>query len=87
MVYDKLERRRDSEAGMRKYEDHMGESVAYQFAHDLAWWGNHLRALDWLDTAMRLRDSGLENLKTDPLFDPLRREPRFQAVERELKFP
>jgi hypothetical protein len=27
------------------------------------------------------------NLKTDPLMDPLRKEPRFQAIERELKFP
>jgi hypothetical protein len=26
-------------------------------------------------------------LKTDPLMDPLRNEPRFQAIERELKFP
>jgi len=26
-------------------------------------------------------------LKTDPLMDPLRQEPRFYAVERELKFP
>jgi hypothetical protein len=36
---------------------------------------------------MRLHDSGLTNLKTDPLLDPLREEPRFQAIERELKFP
>jgi hypothetical protein len=36
---------------------------------------------------MRLRDSGLVMLKTDPLMDPLRNEPRFQAIERELKFP
>jgi len=36
---------------------------------------------------MRLRDPGLEYLKTDPLMDPLRKETRFQAVVRELKFP
>jgi len=36
---------------------------------------------------VRLRDPGLISLKTDPLMDPLRNEPRFQAIERELKFP
>jgi hypothetical protein len=36
---------------------------------------------------VRLRDSGLHGLKTDFLLDPLRKEPRFQAVMRELQFP
>jgi len=36
---------------------------------------------------MRLRDPYLYLLKTDQLIDPLRQEPRFQAVMRELKFP
>jgi hypothetical protein len=36
---------------------------------------------------MRLRDPGLANLKIDPLMDPLRKEPRFQAIERALNFP
>jgi hypothetical protein len=40
-----------------------------------------------LETALRLRDPGLAWLKVDPLLDPLRREPRFQAVERALRFP
>ena len=32
-------------------------------------------------------DIDLLSLKTDPLMDPLRKEPRFQAVMRELRFP
>jgi len=34
-----------------------------------------------------MRDPGFRRLKTDPLLDPLRKEPRFQAIERELRFP
>jgi hypothetical protein len=45
------------------------------------------QALEWLDTAVRLRDPGLELLKVDPLIDPLRNQPHFQAIERDLKFP
>jgi hypothetical protein len=48
---------------------------------------NTAKALDWLDTAKRLRDGGLIFLKSDPLVDPLRNEPRFQAIGRELNFP
>jgi hypothetical protein len=29
----------------------------------------------------------LRSLKADPLLDPLRKVPRFQAIERALKFP
>jgi hypothetical protein len=35
----------------------------------------------------RLLDPGLEYLETGPLMDPLRQEPRFHGIERELKFP
>jgi hypothetical protein len=64
-----------------------GDAAAYQYAIIYAQWGNRTQALTWLETALRLRDSGLESLKTDPLLDPLREEPRFQEIERELKFP
>jgi hypothetical protein len=49
--------------------------------------GDRDKALEWLETAVRMRDPGLVFLKTDPLMDPLRNEPRFQAAERALKFP
>ena len=30
--------------------------------------------------------AGLLYLKTDPFLDPVRKEPRFQAIERDLKY-
>jgi TolB-like protein/Flp pilus assembly protein TadD len=87
VVYDKLGRHADAEAELAKLKATAGEAYAYQYALIYAQWGNLAKALEWLDTTMRLRDPGLHFLKTDPLMDPLRREPRFQAIERELKFP
>jgi hypothetical protein len=45
------------------------------------------KALEWLEIAMKLRDPGLIFLKTDAFLDPVRNEPRFQAIERQLRFP
>jgi tetratricopeptide (TPR) repeat protein len=87
VVYDKLGRHADAKAELAKMKAAMGDAQAYQYATIYAQWDDRTKALEWLETAMRLRDSGLLDLKTDPLLDPLRHEPRFQAVERALKFP
>jgi tetratricopeptide (TPR) repeat protein len=87
VIYDKLGRHADAEAELAKLKAFGGDAAAYQYATIYAQWGNRGQALEWLETAWRLRDPGLENLKTDPFMDPLRQEPRFQAIERELKFP
>jgi hypothetical protein len=52
-----------------------------------AQWGDTAHALDWLETAMRHQDSELGWVKTSVFFDPLRKAPRLQAIERALKFP
>jgi hypothetical protein len=72
---------------LAKLEAAQGDAGAYQYATIYAQWGNRPKALEWLETALRLRDPGLETLKTDPLLDPLRQDPRFKAIERKLKFP
>jgi len=86
-VYGKLGRNAEAEAALAKYRAMAGEAGAYQYATIYAQWGNRAQALEWLDKAMRLRDSGLVLVKTDPLLDPLRKEPHFQAIEQQLKFP
>jgi TolB-like protein/tetratricopeptide (TPR) repeat protein len=87
VIYDKLGRHADAEAELSKLRAWGGDGGAYQYAAIYAQWGSRAKALEWLEMALRLRDPGLELLKTDPLLDPLREEPRFQTIERELKFP
>jgi len=87
VIYNKLGRHADAEAELSKLKAAQGDAMAYQYATIYAQWGNRAQALEWLETALRLRDPGVESVKTDPLLDPLRKEPRFQAIELALKFP
>jgi tetratricopeptide (TPR) repeat protein len=87
VIYDKLRQHADAEAELAKMKASLGDAAAYQYATIYAQWGNREKALEWLETAWRLRDPGLQYLKTDPLLDPLRKNPRYQSIERELKFP
>jgi tetratricopeptide (TPR) repeat protein len=87
VIYDKLGRHVDAEAVLAKLKAANGDTAAYQYATIYAQWGNRAQALKCLETALRVRDPGLKYVKTDLLLGPLRKEPRFQAIERELKFP
>jgi TolB-like protein len=87
LTYEKLGRHADAQAALARIHEMQGDSAAYQYAGTYAQWGDTPKALEWLETALRLRDPGLSLLKQDPLMDPIRKEPRFQAVERQLKFP
>jgi tetratricopeptide (TPR) repeat protein len=84
---DALGRHADAETALARLKALKGDGAAYEYAAIYAQWGDTGEALNWLETALRLRDPYLAKLKTDPLMDPLRKEPRFQAVMRELKFP
>jgi tetratricopeptide (TPR) repeat protein len=87
VIYDRLGRHADAEGELSKLKAAAGDYAAYQYATIYAQWGNRLKALEWLETALRVRDTGLAVLRADPLLDPVRQEPRFQAIERQLKFP
>jgi len=88
LTFERLGQRHESDGQIKWLtEFYGGDSVAYQYAQIYAQRGERDKALEWLEKAFRLRDPGFRRLKTDPLMDPLRKEPRFQAIERELKFP
>jgi TolB-like protein/Tfp pilus assembly protein PilF len=45
------------------------------------------RALDWLEKGCEQRELPMAMLKVHPVYDPLRDEPRFQAVVERMRFP
>jgi len=87
IAYDKLHRRSDADAQMAMMKADLGDASAYQYAEIYAQWGDTPKALEWLETAYRLQDPGIQSLKVDDFLAPLRNEPRFQALERQLAFP
>jgi adenylate cyclase len=87
ITYHKLGRTAEATALLNKMKAADSDQGAYDYAAIYAQWGDIPRALDALETAVRLSKSGLDELKAEPDFDPLRREPRFQAILRSLKFP
>jgi len=57
------------------------------FAYAYLGLGDKDQALTWLERAYDEQDPSLFYLKMSPLLDPLRSEPRFQALMRQVSFP
>jgi len=86
VLYARTHRVRAARAILDSLERSRGTSPTY-----LAWgWaalGETQHALDLIERAVREHDVFVVDFKFDPLLDPLRSEPRFQAVMRKLNFP
>jgi hypothetical protein len=49
--------------------------------------GDRAGALEWLERGHEERDAYLVFMKASPWMDPLRSEPRFQALIEKMRFP
>jgi TolB-like protein len=63
-----------------------GDRVLYQQAQVLAQWGDRDAALERLEQALGIGDSGLIYARNDPLLDPLRDDARFARLLHRLGF-
>jgi serine/threonine protein kinase len=86
LVYGKLGGHAHAESMLARTQDKCGDDCAALYAIVYGQWGDTARALDSLETAVRHHDTYLGWMRV-AFFDPLRNEPRFQAIERALKFP
>ena len=85
LTFEKRGQRVESDAQITWLSQFAGSALAYQYAQIYAQRGERDTALKWLDTALRLRD--LAPSQDRSLHGSFAKEPRFQAIEREVKFP
>ena len=78
---------KESQLAMDELIAKHAQESAYQIADVFAWRGEKDRAFAWLERAYRQRDGGLSDIKSDPLLNSLRADPRFNALLRRLKLP
>lgn len=86
IVERKLGNAAAAKAALSKLVADQGDRVLYQQAQVLAQWGERDAALDRLQHARRIGDSGLIYARNDPKLDPLRDDLRFKELLTGLGF-
>ena len=87
LAYHALGRERDSNAALAGLIAKDDTDAAYQIAQVYAYRGESDKALEWLERAYKQRDSGLPDIKTDPLFKNLRHDERYTDLLKKMRLP
>jgi len=75
-----------AEQAFKSLVSEVGDAALYQQAEVMAAWGRADAAMALLHRARAVGDSGLTIILTDPLLDPIARDPRFGGFVRDLGF-
>ena len=87
IAYFQLNRKAEATAILEKMQKAFGDAEAYQYAEIYAQWGQPDLAIHWLETAYRLKDGGLIDIKVDPFLKPIRSLDKYKEIVRRLNFP
>ena len=77
---------------LRTWTDHnannpLGGAPSYQTSRLFVLLGKKDEAVSWLRKALADRSGGMVRLRSDPVFDPIRSDPGFQAIVKKMNFP
>ncbi|MDH3401240.1 MAG: hypothetical protein OEM03_09770 [Chromatiales bacterium] len=84
LALDKLGKTAQAQVQLNLLITKIGESASYQIAQVYAQRGDADSAMTWLERGFVIRDPGLVYLKSDSTFNPLRDDPRFQALLKKM---
>jgi tetratricopeptide (TPR) repeat protein len=87
LVYYALGREQDSNAALAGLIAKHQTDSAYQVAQVYAYRGESDKSFEWLERAYKLRDPGLPEIKSNPLFKNLRHDPRYTEVLKKMRLP
>jgi len=72
---------------LQRMQQLFSDAASYQYGEIYAQLGEKDRAIAALERAWTIRDGGLMNIRIDPALDPLRGDPRFEAIIKRMNFP
>src|SRR4030095_473514 len=87
LAYHALGREQESDAVLAALIAKHQNDAAYQIAEVYAFRGESDKSFAWLERAYQQRDTGLPEIKTDPLLKNLRPDPRFNELLKKLHLP
>ncbi|HEY2459008.1 MAG TPA: winged helix-turn-helix domain-containing protein [Candidatus Acidoferrum sp.] len=87
LVYHALGRERDSNAALHELITKHDSDSAFQIAQVYAFRGESDKSFAWLERAYKQRDSGLPEIKTDPLLKNIRNDPRYFDLLKKMRLP
>ncbi|HTF68407.1 MAG TPA: winged helix-turn-helix domain-containing protein [Edaphobacter sp.] len=85
LVYHSLGREQDSNAALAKLIAKYNNNSAYQIAQAYAFREESNKSFEWLERAYKQRDTGLPEIKFDPLLKNLRRDPRYTELLKKMR--
>jgi TolB-like protein/DNA-binding winged helix-turn-helix (wHTH) protein/Flp pilus assembly protein TadD len=87
LAYHALGREQDSNTAVESLIAKYSAGAAFQIAQVYAYRGESDKSFEWLERAYQQRDSGLPEIKNDPLFKNLRHDPRYNELLKKLHLP
>ncbi len=87
LVYPALGRRKEADAALEQLIEKYRADAPYSIAGVYAQRGEADLAFQWLERAYTTRDSGLTEMKSDPLLKKLVHDPRYAAMLRKMRLP
>jgi tetratricopeptide (TPR) repeat protein len=87
LAYHALGQKQQANASLTQYIKEYQDTSAYQIAEIYAYRGEADKAFEWLERSYKQRDSGLAQMKGDPLLRNIEKDPRYTAFLKKMNLP